>query len=655
MDEQQNRTPDADLRSAQEQHVEALDQRPQTPQQRSSVEGQRSSAEAQRPQVQAQRPQAQTQRSQAQGQRPQTQGKRPQSEGQRSQTKQRPSGQKKRPANASRTGKSTGSGAKKSAKRSGSPLGKPIRVSDHGTSKSLFGVGGFGGSNMSRVTLIAGIAALLVAAIAWWATGGFGLSEAPENPPETVATSSEQTEPVVDTIEQKVEDALAKLTLEQKIAQMFIVTPEGLTGADVVSSAGDVTRLAMHDRPVGGLIYFDQNLESPQQTREMVATTQQFSKDACGLPLFICVDEEGGEVARIANNAAYEIENTGDAAAIGASGDTAQATKAASTIADYLTGLGFNVVFAPVADIASSEDSVMLSRSFGSTAEAVSPFVQAEVEAFNSAGILSAAKHFPGIGGAVGDPHYAAISTDRTLGEMQNEEFKPFQAAIAANVPMIMMGHISATEATGSSEPASLSKEMITDILRGQLGYDGIVITDSMAMGAIIDSYENSEVGVKAIQAGVDIILMPSNFEATYRGVVDAVSSGQISEERINESVRRILKAKLTMKDTTPKATEETKKDEQAASSSNSEQNADAAVTDATDATDTTGDTEVTDEVAGSDAGDVAETTDYYDETVYDADADYYDESYDASYDEGYDESYDDTSYEEEYYYEEEV
>lgn len=456
---------------------------------------------------------------------------------------------------------------------------------------------------MTRITLIAAVAALLVAAIAWFATGGFGLNDAPDTPPEEPTTVQEET-PAAPTVDQQVDEALAKLTLEQKVSQMFILTPEGLTGADVVSAAGDVTRLALSDRPVGGVCYFEQNLETPQQTREMLATVQGFSNEACGLPLFLCVDEEGGEVARIANNEAYGVENTGSTSSFGESGNTTQAAQAARSIATYLADLGFNVDFAPVADISTNEDGAMVGRAFGNTAATVSPLVEAQVKAFNEVGILCAAKHFPGIGGAFGDSHYSAISTDRTLGEMQNEEFKPFQAAIAAGVPMIMVGHISATEVTGDAEPASLSKTIITDILRGQLGYQGIVITDSMAMGAITDSYDNSEIGVKAIQAGADIILMPSNFEATFRGVMGAITSGQISEERIDESVRRIIKAKLTMKDTTPKvntsANNQASNTQQSADNTSSSENT--SETDAANAFEAAIAAGQTDPVAGSDA-----------------------------------------------------
>lgn len=461
--------------------------------------------------------------------------------------------------------------------------GQGISIPALSEGKSLFGQG------MSRTTLIAAIAAIAVAAIAWFATGGFGLNNAPDTPPE------EQIEQTAATPEDRVEQALSALSIEQKIAQMFLVTPEELTGADVVVAAGDVTRLAISDRPVGGIIYSDPNLQDPEQTREMLASTQQFSQDSCGLPMFIGVDEEGGDVIRVASNEAFGVEDVGPASNLTS---TSEARDAAYQIGSYLRPLGFNTDFAPVADIASSEYSTMATRSFGSTASEVAPMVEAQIQGFTDAGIVSCAKHFPGIGAAEGDSHYESITTSRTAEDMQNEEFVPFQSAIKAGVPMIMVGHISAPELTGDNTPASLSKAVITDNLRNKLGFEGIIITDSFSMASVTDLYSSEEAAVAAIQAGVDIVLMPLDFDAAYRGVVDAVKSGQISEERINESVRRIIKAKQVMQEATPVA----------APSSSSSQESTSDDASSADGTDSTDGTSSTGNSTSSDAG-TADTT----------------------------------------------
>lgn len=341
---------------------------------------------------------------------------------------------------------------------------------------------------------------------------------------------------------------MADMTLEEKVAQMFIVKPEDITGVDAVVQAGKQTRAALEQYPVGGLIYFGTNLESTDQTRAMLTATQEFAHEITGLPVFLCVDEEGGTVSRIGGTEGFGIENVGDMSAVGATGDTAYAKEVATNIGAYLTELGFNVDFAPDADVANNPDSdTMVLRSFGTAGSEVAPFVKAQVEGFTEAGILSCAKHFPGIGGAEGDSHEVSIYSHKTLDEMAQDELLPFQAAIEADVPFIMVGHLSTPEATGDDTPASINPAIITDVLREQLGYDGIVITDSMSMGAVNERYTASEAAVLAIEAGVDIVLTPADFPAAYQSVLDAVSSGRISEERIDESVARIVQAKTEL------------------------------------------------------------------------------------------------------------
>ena len=410
---------------------------------------------------------------------------------------------------------------------------------------------------LSRVTLVAAVAAVLVAVIGWFATDGFGTNKL--EPPQTdvgasiqagqEGASSQAGATGATTIDEQVAQKMAALTLEQKVAQMFIVTPEALTGAEVVTAAGDLTRIAIDDRPVGGIIYNTQNLLDATQVSEMLATTQTYSNEACGLPMFLAIDEEGGEVNRIGDNEAFEGTDVGNMSDIGATGDADQARQAASTIGGYLTKLGFNLDFAPVADIANNPESeTMLYRSFGSTADVVAPMVAAAVRGFSDAGILCCAKHFPGIGAALGDSHIAGITTEETLPEMQSEELVPFTEAINAGVPFIMVSHLSCPQVSGENTPASLSRGIVNDILRTNLAYNGLIITDSLAMGAVTESYDAADVGVMAIEAGNDIILMPENFDATFRGVLDAVADGRITEERINESVERIIKTKLTMR-----------------------------------------------------------------------------------------------------------
>ena len=280
----------------------------------------------------------------------------------------------------------------------------------------------------------------------------------------------------------------------------------------------------------------------------MLANTQAYAQATGGLPLFMGVDEEGGTVSRIGGNPGFGIANVGDMADIGATGDPAQAEATALTIGTYLHDLGFNVDFAPDADICGDPATdVMALRSFGTDHALVGSMVAAQVEGFSEAGVLCAAKHFPGIGGVVGDSHEGTILSNKTLDELRAFELVPFKAAIEAGVPLVMVGHLSTPNATGDNTPASINPAIVTDVLRNELGYQGLIITDSMGMGALEAYCTPDQAGVAALQAGVDLVLMPADLHAAYQGVLDAVANGTLTEARIDESVTRIVKTKLSL------------------------------------------------------------------------------------------------------------
>lgn len=364
-------------------------------------------------------------------------------------------------------------------------------------------------------------------------------------PAEGQGEKDESPEPAEPEPASEADRILAGMTLEQKVAQLFVVRPEAVTGVGVQTAAGEATRAALEAMPVGGICYFAANLVDADQTREMLANTARYSEEVCGLPIFLCVDEEGGTVSRVGGNPGFGVDNVGDMRDVGATGDVGYAREVAQHIGTYLSYLGFNVDFAPDADIASNPSGTMGLRSFGATADAVAPMVAAQVEGFTEAGVLCAAKHFPGIGGATGDSHDARIYSQRTLDEIRAEELRPFEAAIEADVPFVMVGHLSMPAVTGDDDPATLSSEIVSDLLRGKLGYQGIIITDSMAMGAATDSVPAERLGVEPLLAGVDMVLMPADLGAAYQGVLDAVASGELTEERIDESVRRVVQTKL--------------------------------------------------------------------------------------------------------------
>lgn len=344
---------------------------------------------------------------------------------------------------------------------------------------------------------------------------------------------------------------LNEMTLEEKTAQLFIVAPEALVGESSVTAAGEKTREALEAYPVGGLIYFEQNLVSYDQVKTMLANIQSYSMERTGLPVFTCIDEEGGKVARIGGSGKFDVPKVESMAEIGSAKDVQRAYEAGSEIGNYLHTLGFNVDFAPVADVWSNpKNEVVKQRSFGSDPKLVSDMALAVYQGLDGQGVYGAFKHFPGHGATEADTHDGYAYTLKTLEELRECELVPFQTGIENEIPFIMAGHISVPNVVGDDTPASLSKIMITETLRETMGYQGIVVTDAMNMGAVAKSYSSAEAAVKALEAGVDMILMPSDFKEAYQGILDAVRQGVLSEERIEESVRRIIDSKMRLHET---------------------------------------------------------------------------------------------------------
>ena len=349
--------------------------------------------------------------------------------------------------------------------------------------------------------------------------------------------------PEEDYLGELVDSYISEMPLEDKVAGLFIVTPEALTGVRTVTQAGEGTQEALSEYAVGGLIYFRHNIVDEEQLKAMLAGTVSKSR----YPLFLAVDEEGGSVSRVAQSS-IEVIQVGDMASIGESGDTAQAYEAGLTIGTYLKDLGFNLDFAPVADVADSEKNALGDRIFGSDAELVGDMVANMVDGIEGTGISSCLKHFPGIGYVEGDTHDGRVETEKTLEEMRSSDFLPFKAGIDAGADFVMVSHITVSSVEGDAVPSTLSKTIVTDILRNELGFQGVIITDALDMGAITKYYTADEAAVQAIVAGADMLLMPEDFQVAYEAVLSAVQEGSISEERINESLERIYRVKCEPK-----------------------------------------------------------------------------------------------------------
>lgn len=353
-------------------------------------------------------------------------------------------------------------------------------------------------------------------------------------------------------IQKKAQELLNEMMLDEKIGQLFIVRPESLCPnlppeqvhnyvEYGVTQMTDQMAQTLQVYPVGGVIMFGKNLENPQQITAFNGALQA----ASSIPLFIAIDEEGGSVVRIANSKGFDVKKYNSMELIGKSKNPQCAYEVGQTLAGYLLPLGFNLDFAPVADVNTNPQNIVIGkRAFGSEPQLVADMVNAQVEGMHDAGLIGCTKHFPGHGDTVGDTHTGYVSITKGWDELEQCELIPFIKSFE-NTDMVMAAHITAVNITSDQLPASISRQMITGLLRETLGYDGIVITDAMAMGAIAQHYTDVQSSVLAINAGVDIVLMPWDLAEAFEGVRAAVEAGEIKMERLDESVLRILELKL--------------------------------------------------------------------------------------------------------------
>lgn len=350
-------------------------------------------------------------------------------------------------------------------------------------------------------------------------------------------TPTPEPTPTPDPVLTRAEELLAGMSLREKLCQLMIVRPEVLTGESPVTAAGETTRLALEQYPVGGLIYSVDNLVTQEQTREMIENTQSYSK----IPLIISADEEGGNVGRLMYklgttfiHSMYSYKDMGE--------DTAYQN--ALTIGTDMVSCLFNTDFAPVADVwTNPANTVIGDRAYSDEFGQASELVAAAVRGFTESGVICCVKHFPGHGDTSTDTHEGAAAVDKSLEELRAGEFLPFEAGIEAGVDMVMVGHITVTAV--DDEPATISHEVITGLLREELGWYSVVVTDSLDMGALA-GYEIGEVCVKYLEAGGDIMLGIPDLAAALTALETAVTEGRLTEQRIDESALRVLMLKLS-------------------------------------------------------------------------------------------------------------
>ncbi len=300
----------------------------------------------------------------------------------------------------------------------------------------------------------------------------------------------------------------------------------------------------MRKNPIGGVILFEENIEDTRQLRELIKEAQSLSP----LPLFVMVDQEGGETNRIKK----EIPQFPSNRFYGERGDFQGVTYVYGETAKALKGLGINVNLAPVVDLVSDpKSSILGKRSFGGDADLVANLSSLSVQAIQGEGVMACAKHFPGLGGVNIDPHLALPSDPRGKDEFSSKDWLPFRAAIASGVKLVMTTHLECPNLDSSGLPASLSQEINDGILRGELGFEGTVITDDLGMGAIRENFPLEEATSLAIEAGANIILLCHGLEEQLEVMEETLKNALKSEalrEKIFRSYERIIKAKENIK-----------------------------------------------------------------------------------------------------------
>ncbi len=334
------------------------------------------------------------------------------------------------------------------------------------------------------------------------------------------------------TPEERADAILARMTPAEKIGQLLMI---GVHGTEL----NDDSRFMLSEYAVGGVILFDRNLKTAEGVRRFTKELQAARHGE--LPLFIAIDEEGGPVARMRDI----LPPPPAQSEIGQSGNPVLARKWARDTSQKLRDFGFNLNFAPVADVGDG------TRFYSDDAETVTDFVREAVAGYEEAGILCTLKHFPGLGKGEADTHLETVVVNADRETIEAEDLVPFRAMIEKGKTesfFVMTSHI-VYSAIDKEHPASLSRAVMTELLRDELGWQGVVVTDDLEMAAA-DVYPFEELGVRAVEAGADLVLVCHEYaheQAVYNGLLKALQSGRLSEKRVDESVRRILLAKLTL------------------------------------------------------------------------------------------------------------
>ena len=334
---------------------------------------------------------------------------------------------------------------------------------------------------------------------------------------------------------------LESMTLREKVGQLFIARAEQLLPeAGFITEVTPELETALTEYPLGGIILFADNVVTPEQLLALNAGLSEVSE----IPLFIAVDEEGGLVARLAKNRAFHLPRYTSAMDVGASGNPEDTLEMGRTIGGYLAEYGFNLDFAPVADVHTNpKNPVIGTRAFSTDPVVAAQMAAAFANGLEENGIIATFKHFPGHGDTAEDSHSGLAVVYKTKDALESCEFLPFREATARD--MVMVAHVALPNVTGDMTPATLSRPIVTGILKEELGFDGLVITDAMEMGAIVETYGSGTAAVAALEAGCHIILIPQNLPEAFDAVLAALEDGTLTTQWLDATVRKILEFKV--------------------------------------------------------------------------------------------------------------
>ncbi|MCR5802615.1 MAG: hypothetical protein K6G57_09835 [Lachnospiraceae bacterium] len=332
--------------------------------------------------------------------------------------------------------------------------------------------------------------------------------------------------------------AVDAMSLEDKVAGLFFVSPEKVTNVSKAVRAGEMTKTALQANPVGGLVYSENNIESETQLKEMIETT----KGIVNYSTFIAFTETGDGEGTLTS--AKLMDKTDSAFDIGTSTDGSLGRQTGELIGEKLAEYGANVNFAPIADIDGATGNVLEGKTFGASAGIVTPAVCGEIEGMLSKGVSPVVKYFPALSSADADPAAGRAVSSETLESLRDTQFPVYVAAIDSGAGMIQISTCIFEDMDEDGYPATLSNNVVTGILRSELGFNGIVISGNLSDKAITEYYTADQAAVLALRAGCDMLYMPEDYTKAYQGILDAVSEGTISEERINDALKRIYRVK---------------------------------------------------------------------------------------------------------------